>query len=246
MLPESRKIGLRIEQPIDVVDPESFDLVGGEHREDPRVGVHEDWGKLHPQAGQVVNVEKPPIVDLVLRNPEEGDAPMLRLDQPIELAPVAIEGFDTPLDGLERVRVLARQLREVRLEAAGPLGNLRAPVRKVEKAIADPVEDFGRAPEDHRIGQRTDRQLVGVVSPHGEGPGFRVELERELSCAQRLAILLAEHRREQLAAPCSSHAPTSRCRTSRRSGTPGPIPGRRARAGCRRRLRPCGSAPYRG
>ena len=200
VLPERREIGPWIEQPVDVIDPKPLDLAGGQHREDPRMGVQEDRRELHPQPGQVVDVEKPPIVDLVLRNAEEGDAPMLRLDQPIEFAPVAIEGFDPPLDRLESVRVTARQLREFRLEVLGPLADLRAPIRQIEKAIAYPVKDFGRAPEDHRIGQRTDRQLVGVVSPDGEGSGLRVEPQRELSCVQRLAILLAEHRREQLAA----------------------------------------------
>ncbi len=48
-LPERSEIGLRIEQPVDVIDPEPLDLAGGKHREDPGMGVQEDRRKLHPR-----------------------------------------------------------------------------------------------------------------------------------------------------------------------------------------------------
>ena len=72
-----------------MIDPEAVDLARFEHGEDARVRMGEHRAELHPQAGKFVDVEEAPIVDLVLGDAEEGDAPELRGDQPVELAPVA-------------------------------------------------------------------------------------------------------------------------------------------------------------
>ena len=39
-LPERREIGFWIEQPVDVIDPKPLDFAGGEHCEDPGMGIH--------------------------------------------------------------------------------------------------------------------------------------------------------------------------------------------------------------
>ena len=86
---ERREIGLGIEQPVDVIDPQALDLAG---RRASRICAWCAWSNTGaaPCAGRpVVDVEEAPIVDVVLRDAEEGDAPVLRVDQPVELAPVA-------------------------------------------------------------------------------------------------------------------------------------------------------------
>ena len=96
------EIGLRVEQPVDVIDPEAVDLAAFEHLQYARVGVLEHRRELHAQAGEVVDVEEAPVVDLVLGDAEEGDAPELRGDQAVELAPVAVEGGDARARSRER------------------------------------------------------------------------------------------------------------------------------------------------
>src|SRR3546814_4402227 len=52
--------------------------------EDEPVNGVEDLGKLDPDAGQVVDVEKPPIVDFTGCDAPEGDAIGLRLEQAVQ------------------------------------------------------------------------------------------------------------------------------------------------------------------
>ena len=47
----------------------------------------EEFGQLHPQAGKLVDVEEAAVVDVVGGNAEMRRAPMLLLDQRVELAP---------------------------------------------------------------------------------------------------------------------------------------------------------------
>ena len=48
------------------------------------------------------------------------------------------------------------------------------------------------------IGERADRQLVSIVGPYGELAGGFVELEHELARVELDAVLIAEHRHQQL------------------------------------------------
>ena len=82
----------------------------------------EDRRELHAQAGEIVDVEEAPVVDLVLGHAMKGDAPELRADQAIEFAPVAVESprpappiararLDRPRCETWRVRVFRAQRR---------------------------------------------------------------------------------------------------------------------------------------
>ncbi len=95
--------------------------------------------------------------------------------------------------------------RQFRLEFERPPGHLGTPLRQVEKSVRHHIEGFSLVAENERIGQGTDRKLVLVVGPHGEGAVL--ELERELPAPQGFAVLLAEHRREQLALTCPFSRP---------------------------------------
>ena len=128
-------------------------------------GRAEDRRKLHPQPGQVVDVEKPPIVDLVLRDAEEGDAPMLRLDQPIELAPVAIKASTRPSIASSASASSARQLREVRLEAGARSATCGRQFGRSRKRSPIRSRTSGDAPEDRRIGQRSRPAACGRRKP---------------------------------------------------------------------------------
>ena len=97
-LPQRRQIGFRVEQAVDVIDPETVDLARLEHAQRPRVRMLEHRRELHPEAGQIVDVEEAPVVDLVLGDAEERDPPELRGNQPVHLAPVAIERVDPLVD----------------------------------------------------------------------------------------------------------------------------------------------------
>ena len=112
-----------------------------EHFEHARVGVSEHRPELHPEAREVVDVEETPVVDLVLRDAEEGDAPDLRLDQPVEFAPVGVEGGDARLDRGARALVVARQRREFRLQPGCRCAGVSGfQFGRSRKAVGHPLE----------------------------------------------------------------------------------------------------------
>ena len=81
--PQRLEIGLGIEQPVDMIDPEAIDFAAFEHAEDAGVDVVEDRPRLDAQTGKIIDVEEAAVVDLVLSHAKKGDAPELVADQPI-------------------------------------------------------------------------------------------------------------------------------------------------------------------
>src|SRR3546814_2714697 len=65
--------------------------------EDEQVNGVEDLGKLDPDAGQVVDVEKPPIVDVTGCDAPEGDAIGLRLEQAVQGERIRLAAFAVDL-----------------------------------------------------------------------------------------------------------------------------------------------------
>src|SRR3546814_12754110 len=84
---------LRIEQAVDMVEPKAFDLAVGDPAEDEPVHGVEDLGKLDPDAGQVVDVEKPQIVDFTGCDAPEGDAIGLRLEPSVQGARIRLSAL---------------------------------------------------------------------------------------------------------------------------------------------------------
>src|ERR1700722_2512654 len=181
-----------------MIDPEAIVLAAFEHAEDAGVDVVEDRARLDAQTGKIIDVEEAAVVDLVLGHAKKGDAPELVADQPIKLAPVAVELFHASVDRSADAFILVGERNELALERARSLRHLRSPLRQVEKKVGHPVQRRVLMPEDEREGERVDRQLVRIVGPDSE-TSVLFEMELEFSRSQRFAILRAKHRTEQLA-----------------------------------------------
>ena len=193
--------------------------------------MREHRRELHPDARQIVDVEEGPVVDLILGHAKESDPPELLGIQPVHFAPVPVERGDSHVDFAARLRVAQREFRQFGLEARRPFGNLRPPVRQVEKPIRQSVERLAIVTEDHWIGEWGDRQLVDAISPNGEGFRRR-RSEARVGRASAPRRIRAEHGPEKLPPPspqsmsnqpakCDSGPHSS---TSSQDGCPPPRP----------------------
>ena len=74
----------RVEQPVDVVEPQPLQLIRRDQPRDKLVHVAERSRVLDPQPGQLVDVEKAPVVDAGHREPPVGEAIVLPLQQAVQ------------------------------------------------------------------------------------------------------------------------------------------------------------------
>ncbi len=81
---QAPEITSRIIEPVGMVDAQSIDLALGQQIEDEAVGGFEYCRLIHAQGGQVVDVEKTSVVDLVGGNAPEGEAVTLLLNQLVQ------------------------------------------------------------------------------------------------------------------------------------------------------------------
>ena len=98
-------------------------------------------------------------------------------------------------DQVERARGLAAQPLQI-----GFRDDLRTPIRQADKGVAHALQLGMRVPEDARVVQRGDRQLVSLVRPHGKIAVGAVEFKGEVSRLKLAAVLFAEKRNQQFAA----------------------------------------------
>ena len=87
LLAQPLQITLGIEQPVDMVDAQTVEDAAFQKPEHQTVRVVEHLRQLHPEAGEVVDVEEAAIVDVVGGDAEMRGAPILLLDQRVEVAP---------------------------------------------------------------------------------------------------------------------------------------------------------------
>ena len=112
------EIRARLEQPVDVVDSQAVDDAVAEQLEHELVHVLEHFRQLDPQAREVVDVEEPPIVDVVAGDAKVRGTPVLLGDDGIERAAHAVVvGAIDALDAQPRAR-RARQRRRARAAAS--------------------------------------------------------------------------------------------------------------------------------
>ena len=87
MFAQTQEIALRVEQPVDMVDPQSIQHSVAQQLEREAVRVIEQLRQFHAQAGELVDVEEAPVIDVVGGNAEMRGAPVLILDQCGQLTP---------------------------------------------------------------------------------------------------------------------------------------------------------------
>src|SRR5690606_31883534 len=90
-----------IEQPVDVVDPQTFELAFGYPAEDETVRCLENLGELDRDAGKIVDFEEAPIIDLVRCDAPEGDTVGLRLQEAVQGQSVRLVVFVLAVDLVE-------------------------------------------------------------------------------------------------------------------------------------------------
>src|SRR5262249_30888902 len=102
-------ISLGIEQSIDMIEPDAMQSVRRDQPADEAMRDLEQRRGIHPDAGKIVDIEEPTVVDLVGRDAPEGQAISLAFEQTVELvealrvAMPAVEslyrGLDEPVGG---------------------------------------------------------------------------------------------------------------------------------------------------
>ncbi len=88
-----------------MVDPQTADAPLGHELQQQLVGVGEDGRILHPHRGELGDVEKASVIDLLGRDPPEGQPVRLLVEQGVELvearaiASGAVQASDRGLQG---------------------------------------------------------------------------------------------------------------------------------------------------
>ena len=205
-----------------MVDPQAVDLLLAHELEHEPVRRLEHPCVLHPDRGEPVDVEEPPVVDLLAGDAPVREAVGLRVEEPVEeveaarLACAAVEDRDVSVDVRadrgarlhERAEAPLRHLllpralghlRRVGLVAGGELLEARADALELpdvgllrSEALAELLE-----PEAEHLRHRAGRDGEEVI-PVDEEEGAVLPHEPELPLLKHLAVLRAEHRHEHL------------------------------------------------
>ena len=135
----------------------------------------EQLGQLHAQPGEIVDVEKAAVVDLLRRDPPIGDAVGLGFEQPVQ-AP--------KLSGWPGRPVKRRSAASIAAATAGSPGAVGQAAFQLGRALrarrrrrashrgeiaADRASNAPPAGENRRIGARRDRKAM-IVIPGAEAP----------------------------------------------------------------------------
>ena len=98
----------RVEQPVDVIEPQTLQLIGGNEPRDQLVHGAKRPRVLDPEAGQLVDVEEAPVVDARHREPPVGEAIVLPLQESMQRADAGLMvgaiGGEPALDDRRRRR----------------------------------------------------------------------------------------------------------------------------------------------
>jgi hypothetical protein len=206
---------LRVEQAVDVVDSQAVDAPLPDQFQHQAVCRLEHRRQLDPDAGQLVDLEEPAIIDLFRRHAPVRQAVVLRFQQlvyPQQALGVARSLVEPPQRMPYRLRQRRRALDQafellleaLRLRPARPqLPDRGRPVADVAEADDQVLQLDDRlivrlptavVAQDHaqdpRVLPGRDRKAVLVV-PHAEAAGLDVETQLQVPCFQHAAVVIA-------------------------------------------------------
>ena len=168
LLAQADAIALGIEQTVDMIDAESVERPAADLFEHEAVGEVEQFRLLHAQAGELVDVEKTAIVDVIGRNLEICGAPVLPLDQCVQTVGVRVERAHGLQHRIGHVRPLGREPGQLGLEVVRSPHHVRPMAGQACERVPQSLQFRMRVTEDAVVVERADRQLVRPVGPHRE------------------------------------------------------------------------------
>ena len=246
-----------------MVDPEPGHPSGADEPEDEAVRLGEDFGVLHANGGQLVDVEEATVIDFLARHaPEREPVRLLAQEvvEQIERARIGRRAVEAPQGLIEErphLGYLTQQGRQTLDPGCLVLGSrprsLRVLVggrREARKPGGEGLQlqqagvrwpqvglqVFDPVAEDPAVGVRGDRQ-GRVVVPHGEDPFVQLE-----AAAHRAPARCHTAHRGPAAEPCPparAWPASSRCRTRASSESGNHSPERPATRRCDSERSPC-------
>ena len=194
-----------IEQPVDMVDAQPLHLAALDHREHHAVRRREQLRQFDAQSRQIVDVEKPPVINLLSGNPPVRDAIVLRLQKPVQPAEA---GGPSRASGEIAQRHLDRAGDSgITMRRSGQPGfHLTAKPARLGwiepvqcRQIAGEARDGLTATlQDNRIARRRQRKTVLVI-PGAEAALGHIEAQFNLAAFEHRPVLVAEHRQQHAA-----------------------------------------------
>src|SRR5215813_4299362 len=122
---------MRLAHAVDVIEAQPLQPAFGDQAKNQGMGRPEYVGVFNPKPGKLIDVEKPPVVDLALREPPMGRPVMLPIDE-------VMEGGDGA--GLAGSRLVRRQASFDDIRSLGNARNLALQSRGLVAAgIARPT-----------------------------------------------------------------------------------------------------------
>jgi hypothetical protein len=198
---QRRAIGRRVEQPVDMIDAQPLHIATLNQRQDQAVRDIEQFRLFDAQSGEVVDVEKPAVIDLVGRDMPVGDAKALHLQQTVQPPPARWAA--RPSGKRCRCRFDRGRERRVLGGFGQPLFQFhRAGARRFRPKPSQPGELGGEGShrraavaQDGGVGVRQNRKAVAVV-PGAEAALVGIEAQHQLAAFQHRTVLPTEHRQQ--------------------------------------------------
>ena len=128
-----------------MIDANAIQRRLAQQAEQKLVEVLEHIRQLHTEPGQIVDVEKPAVIDIVRGHAKVSRTPALIADQAIQSGPTrrvasaAVEASYRRGNGGAYLIALLSQLRHFGFQLGGMCSNPRPPFRKVRKSVSKPL-----------------------------------------------------------------------------------------------------------
>ena len=188
---QSREVGERVGESVDVVDAQAVDQAVPHKREHRAMHILEDIRLLDLDPDQLGDLEKAPVREILPRRAPMRQSPHLLLQQTVQRFPVARDVTRCPFERSGRGGV-AECNRKLRLELNDPRRRRRCEAKgqRAKTVLARGTQDAG-------IARRIEGQLHFTVGD-AQLTGCRIDAQLQRSGLQDGAIVVAQARHDQL------------------------------------------------
>ena len=125
-----------------MVDAQPVQRSVGQHREDEFMRVIEKLGELHAQAGEIIDIEEAPVIDLIGGDKEMGGAPVLILDESVEFSPgvqlsrLSVQTCDRVIQSPPHIVSVPHQCGKFHPQVPGAAGDARTEAGRLRECVA--------------------------------------------------------------------------------------------------------------
>ncbi len=201
-LPQRCQVRPRLAQTIDVIEPKPGDMALVDQTEHQPVGVLEELRVLHAQPHQGVDIEEPPVVELLAAGLPVAKPIVLSFDERVEAVEVPVQELELRQQRVSVSRLIERPVQQAVQYDLLPMPRPHA-VPVVREQLGQPLEPGGDEPElitlralprrPQEVPERPGGRWIGLLVVPDDEARVRVQLHPQLLCLHDPARVVPEH-----------------------------------------------------